>query len=381
MLFTLEALNAKHGDALILHYGEVDRPRTIVIDGGPSGVYKATLAPRLEQLRASRAGEEEPLEIDMLMVSHIDDDHVNGVIDLMEDLSEKVEDEQPVPYRIATLWHNSFDDIVDPQAAEELKKLPGRVPAGATPEGGAGPASVAVAASVDQGRVLRRLAARLTVRLNSPFDGLVSSADGPGPTVSLKEGLKFTIVGPSAGRLNKLNEEWDEILRKRAAKAKLGAEDAAYLDQSAFNLASIVVIAEAGGKTMLLTGDARGDDILEGLKAEGLLKRGKAHFDFLKLPHHGSERNVETDFFRRVTADHYLISADGRHGNPEVATLEMISEARDTDDFTVHLTNSEPRLVEFFEAEKGRGRTYRTVFREPQSPSMLIELGSESLAD
>lgn len=381
MLFTLEALNAKHGDALILHYGAVESPRTLVIDGGPSGVYKATLAPRLEELRTSRAGEEEPLEIDLLMVSHIDDDHVNGVIDLMEDLSEKIEDEQPVPYRIATLWHNSFDDIVDPQGADELKQLPARVPPAALFDGGAEPASVAVAASVDQGRVLRQLAAKLTVGLNAPFEGLVSSADGPGPSVTLKDGLKITVIAPSDGRLKKLNEKWDEILRKRAAQEELGAKDAAYLDQSVFNLSSIVVVAEADGRTMLLTGDARGDDILEGLEAEGLLKSGTAHFDFLKLPHHGSERNVETDFFRKVTTDHYLISADGKHGNPEVATLKMISDARDSDDFTIHLTNSEPRLVDFFEAEKSRGRTYRTVFRDPRSTSMLIELGSESLAD
>jgi hypothetical protein len=150
-----------------------------------------------------------------------------------------------------------------------------------------------------------------------------------------------------------------------------------------FNLSSIVVVAEAGGKSILLTGDARGDDILDGLEAEGLLKKGgTVHFDVLKLPHHGSERNVETDFFRQVTADHYVISADGRDGNPEVATLQMISDARkDSDDFTVHLTNSERRLVKFFEAEKGRGRKYRSAFRDRQGLSMRIDLGSEPLAD
>jgi beta-lactamase superfamily II metal-dependent hydrolase len=381
MLFTLETMNAKHGDALILHYGAADAPRTIVIDGGPAGVYNATLAPRLEELKASRAGDEDPLEIDILMVSHIDDDHVNGVIELMNDLADKVENEQPVPYEITTLWHNSFDDIVDSEAGDELKSLPAKVErSGAA----AGPASVAVAASVDQGRTLRRLASKLSVKLNSPFTGLVSAADGPGPTVEFKGGLKFTIIAPSEGRLKRLNKEWDRVLRKRAAKdAEKAAKDAAYLDRSVFNLSSIVVIAEAGGKSILLTGDARGDDILKGLEAEGVLKKGgTVHFDVLKLPHHGSEHNVKTEFFGQVTADHYVISADGRDGNPEVATLQMISDARnDSDDFTVHLTNSEPRLVEFFKAEKGKGRKYRSAFRDPQALSMRIDLGSEPLAD
>ena len=40
MLFTLEAVQALHGDALLLHFGKTSAPELIVIDGGPSiGVY------------------------------------------------------------------------------------------------------------------------------------------------------------------------------------------------------------------------------------------------------------------------------------------------------------------------------------------------------
>ena len=48
---------------------------------------------------------------------------------------------------------------------------------------------------------------------------------------------------------------------------------AAYLDRSVFNLSSIVILAEFKRKRMLLTGDARGDDILAGLRSSGLLDR------------------------------------------------------------------------------------------------------------
>ena len=46
-VFTLEALEAKYGDSLLLHYGDHTDPRLIVIDGGPAAVYKAALRPRL----------------------------------------------------------------------------------------------------------------------------------------------------------------------------------------------------------------------------------------------------------------------------------------------------------------------------------------------
>jgi hypothetical protein len=378
MLFTLEALNARHGDSLILHFGDAGAPRTILIDGGPATVYNQTLRKRLGELRASRAGDGEPLEIEILMVSHIDDDHVNGVIALMEDLADKVEDNSPLPYRIGTLWHNSFDDIVGPARSasfREVTEVVNRRPAAAGPESGA------VAASIDQGRVLRQLAKKLSVPLNERFDKLVCSADGPGPVVDLG-GVKLTILAPSTGRLQDLEKKWDEFVKARAAKeAEKAAEAAAYLDRSVFNLSSIVAVAEAGGRTILLTGDARGDDILKGLKAEGLLKRNKVHFDVLKLPHHGSIRNVEADFFERVTADHYVVSADGRHGNPEVKTLQLISDARGTDDFTIHLTNRESRLVKFFKDEKAKGKKYGVEFRKPSALSMKLDLGTDPLSD
>ena len=79
MLFTLEALDAGKGDALLLHFGTIATPELIVIDGGPSGVYRRVLKPRLEELRASR-GENDRLTIRLAMVSHIDDDHINGIL-------------------------------------------------------------------------------------------------------------------------------------------------------------------------------------------------------------------------------------------------------------------------------------------------------------
>ena len=37
----------------MLHYGTKKEPRLIMIDGGPSGVYKPQLRPRLDRIRAA----------------------------------------------------------------------------------------------------------------------------------------------------------------------------------------------------------------------------------------------------------------------------------------------------------------------------------------
>jgi hypothetical protein len=70
-----------------------------------------------------------------------------------------------------------------------------------------------------------------------------------------------------------------------------------------------------------------------------------------------------------------VASGDGKHGNPEIATLEMISEARGDSVFTLHLTYREERLEKFFKKEKKAGKKYKVLFRDDDSLSMQVDLG------
>jgi hypothetical protein len=374
MIFSLEALQAKHGDALLLHYGPPAAPKLIVIDGGPAGVYKAALKPRLDQLRAARAADGR-LPIRMVMVSHLDDDHINGVLAMVNGLADAAAANKDRPYEVDELWHNSFDDVIGPTGVPAgLAKVAataaadGGVPAGAPMHRHA----AAVLASVPQGRNLRDAARRLGLDVNRAYDGgLVTTADGSFKKTKVDAGLSFTVLGPDRRRVDELQAEWDAKI-KALGLAKL----AAYVDESVFNLASIVVLAEVGGRTMLLTGDARGDDVLRALREAKLLKAKPFHVDVLKIPHHGSDHNVDTDFFRDVTADHYVVSGDGKHGNPEPATLEMLVEARGADRYTVHVTNREPRSAAFLDkAAKAAGRKFKVVYRKPSALSVRVDLG------
>jgi len=387
MLFTLEALHAKHGDSLLLHYGKPNAPKLIVIDGGPAGVYKASLSPRLAELKESRSPNG-PLSIRMLMVSHLDDDHVNGVLAFLDDLVEKQNDNEELPYDILTVWNNTFDDIVGNDTQELIKALSAAIDAHISGKAASvdiplSREGTALAASVTQGRDVRNNAKLLALGMNDPFDGLVATPAKGKKSVTLGDGLKFTVLGPVKERVEKLQEEWNEVLKKKGLATDKNGKSlaAAFVDESVFNLSSIVVLAEAGKKRMLLTGDARGDDVMNTLKSSGLMKAGKIHVDLLKLPHHGSDRNVATEFFRSITADHYVVSADGRFGNPEISTLQMISEARGKDKFTIHLTNREKRLDKFFAAEKKKGKKYSVVYRDPKELSLWVDLGDDPLAD
>jgi hypothetical protein len=386
MIFSLEALQALHGDSLIVHYGRAGAPRFIVIDGGPASVFADALQPRLDEIKGEHH-RDEPLPIQLLMVSHIDDDHVHGVLDLAEHLVDLEDADEEKPYRLLRLWHNSFDEILgngDDEIFSELgtgattASVSALLPAGMPMEAEV----AAVVASVGQGRALRQHARRLNLLpANRPFQGLVMAPAGGGQPFELASGhgLRLRVLNPDERRVRSLHAKWEAELRK-AKKKTTSALAAAFTDRSVFNLSSIVVLLELDGATMLLTGDARGDDILAGLGAAGLLSGGRIELDLLKLPHHGSDRNVSTDFFRKVRAKHYVVSANGEHDNPDIAALKMLSEARDDDDFTLHLTNRTgkkrigPKLQAFFAAETNAGRKYRVRFREDDAASIIVDL-------
>jgi hypothetical protein len=354
MIFSLDVRRARKGDCLILHCGTKAKPRLIMIDGGPKSVYKPHLRPRLLEIRQARGlGSHQPLLVDLLMVSHVDDDHIQGILDLTRELRDA--GAQAPMIRVASLWHNSFDDVIgnDPQeltASVSGGFGPASLNGGLAPEASidlgdkatdedreVARSTLMVLASIEQGHRLRGDAGVLGWTPNAEFGGKLILA-GKQP-IDLGDGLEFTVAGPLAPELKALQKKHDEWLKTRNKAKSDEAALAAYVDKSVPNLSSIVVLAQQGGKRILLTGDARGDKILTGLESTGLVKKGGSlHVDILKVPHHGSSNNLDDDFFERVKADHYVFSGNGEHGNPERETLEMLFKARAKEPFEMHLT-------------------------------------------
>jgi hypothetical protein len=374
-VFTLEALEAKYGDSLLLHYGDAADPRLIVIDGGPAAVYGETLRPRLDQIQQKRGGGQ--LEIRMLMVSHIDLDHINGVLKLTQAMRKDQEDGRQLPFDILTLWHNSFDDLVGSAGASALQA------------GGAAAAFGdvgAIVAGVAEGRRLRQDADALAINMNSGFDDLIQFDTAAKP-LRIGGKLSFTVVGPRKTELDKLKEDWKKklgpILEKEKQK-EAAKEEAAKPDTSIPNLSSIVVLAEFGDpgktKTMLLTGDARGGYIVKSLTDAGKLANGPLKVDILKLPHHGSARNCTPDLFASVLADHYVVSANGQNDNPDLETFDNLFAARPGGGYTIWLTNDVANAVAHIKAKRPAGVGLEIRHEDPPNKkdvSVKIELADK----
>lgn len=365
MLFTLEALPAEEGDCLLLHWGTRDKPKIALIDGGPGRVYENDLRPRLEEVVTNLGVAQLPLEL--VMVSHMDSDHIVGIKKLCSALKREIDNNAPTDsrtIRMTRLWLNVFNDVLgdsvdgyyntltaslqasvnskpNPKLIDKLKEALLEKGEDDDEEEAEFDARniAAVLAGHGEGRSVRDdhrflLEQGQTATLNHPF----GSKDGKPTLITLEKtpkpltlsSLKITITGPADAEIEKLQQEFDKYIKEKGLSAE--AVLAAYADKSVKNLSSIVCYVEFGKgadkKTILLTGDARGDLIVEGLKKKKLLKKGKLEVDIFKVPHHGSDNNAEPELFEQIVADTYVLSGDGQHGNPERETLGWITDAR-----------------------------------------------------
>lgn len=349
MIFSLEALQAEQGDCFLLHCGDDADPIVLLVDGGPGrDVYDARLRNRLLALR-SRFG---ALALPLVVCSHIDDDHVGGVLALVEDVESGALD-----IGINCLWHNRPLDLVGEADEEKLAAILREDDEGEryatalmkefVDQDWEVDANFAyVVASVQEGDELYDDAQKAKIPINCGFQGLVMAPTPSAGYVNLTvDELNLVVIGPDAARIAALRKKWQQETKNRsvdelrASSAKIAAVVAGNHDTSVTNLSSIVFLAELAGHTILMTGDARGDYIIDGLKRAGRLQNGGAHVDVLKLQHHGSARNADESFFATVTANDYVISANGLYGNPDLATFDALVNARGETGYRVWLTN------------------------------------------
>jgi hypothetical protein len=322
-MIALEAFSAKEGDALLLHYEDDSGPRYAIIDGGPAGVFTDVVAPRLAELDPTNNG----LRIEFASVSHVDGDHVDGVLDWFEEMTNNVGAGSDVlfwnsPRAMPAPAQPAGGQIKQPKRAD-LEKLIATL----TP----GKAMAVKVQSYKTGTQLDGLATDAGTSINPPHGSRLIAGDVlPDDIVGP---LKIKVTGPSIKVLEKMLLKW-----QKTAPIDVTPQS---IDTSVTNLSSLVLHVRAGkSKTMLLCGDARADHILQGLADAGFAASPEKPLkvSILKVPHHGSDRNAfsgplakdKWKFFESVLAKHYVFSADGRFDNPSPATVQHVVEVNKT---------------------------------------------------
>jgi ribonuclease BN (tRNA processing enzyme) len=364
------------GDCLLLTSAD---GKNVLIDGGMSNSYTTHVAPALNKLHIDKQ------VLDLVYVSHIDQDHIAGVLKMADDLMAwRVFDFQrehgnttikppkvPRPPEVKVIWHNSFSDMlgknkgpIEEQLASCAALLSSRKDLNFREVAAAcGGLATSMGEAV---RLNRRIGPRqLNVPLNPDFAGKLMIRDGANGALNVGS-MSMTIIGPAKKDLENLRKDWNDWLqtvdgakqvegiRKRADKdddllnsSEVGVQlGSLYAEADALaialakklgnrkrvtlpNLASLMFLVEENGKSLLLTGDGHWQDILDGLEVTGKLAAGGSMFvDVLKVQHHGAEYNWEHEFGRRVIARNYVFCGNGSEENPELDVVQAVIDSR-----------------------------------------------------
>jgi len=312
----LTFLDARQGDAIWVRWGA---GRQLFVDMGTSGTGRA-LADRF------RALPEDQRAFELLVVTHVDTDHIGGV------LTGLVDPDQPVPVTFRDVWFNGWEHLNGLVPADERSPL--------EPMGGV------------QGELL---GAWLRDRAwNDAFGrAAVVRSETELPRIELPDGLTITVVAPVQERLTDLIPEWRDAVEAALEKGTLTdvspglepmgpstpptlesrvdlellSEDPSPVDSSKPNATSIALVLEHEGKRALLTGDSIASELIGGL---ALLDAGdRVPFDLVKLPHHGSRNNVARALVQAIECPLWVFSSDGttfRHPDA-IAVSRVVRDA------------------------------------------------------
>ncbi len=365
-MLSLHVIQAEFGDCFILELKSENQSTTILIDGGPSQTFQNHLKPTLQKLELNG-------NIDLIVLSHIDNDHIFGIIDLLNEIKHQREKGIKELVKIRRIWHNSFKNLL--QLKEEPQKIISTLFQTQDLIKMKNISESIIMKGFQQGTDLTDLAKSLNIPINQGLGKAIFVEDKV--TSTRLKNINLHIFGPTKKNLEKLQKEWNEWFTKKqqARKSDLGLIQ--ILDNSVPNLASIMFLIEIKNKKILFTGDGLGRDVIDLLSKNKMLdKNGKFYVNVLKVPHHGSERNTSLEFFKTVIAEYYVISANGRDDNPSLNTLKWIIESGKSSKTTkkIILTNMTPNVKKVLEEYNQINFNYESLILEKNSDFLTIYL-------
>lgn len=293
-IFRMHSLYAGHGDCLWIEYGDDSDVYRILVDAGTAATAGRVKA-ALDKVRTPAKSHE------LLVVTHVDADHIAGVLPIVESDS--------YANNFRDIWFNGRTHLNPGSTLEPFGAVQGE---------------------------------RLTTALRQ--EGVPWNAFFGGKSVSLKQddspvsmllpgGAKLTLLSPSWSQLQSLIPKWEREVKKAgldpsldevppqevpAGFEALGGINVDQLAASPFqedtaeaNGSSIAMLIEYAGKRLLLGADAHPSILISSIKK---LSGGRPlPVDVFKLPHHGSKFNVSRELMEMIPCKTALFSTSGAY--------------------------------------------------------------------
>ena len=308
--------DAGKGDCVAIKFtGDSGMRHGVIFDSGPTSAARA-FEDTVDLIKRECG------QVDMVCITHQDEDHLGGLLRYLQHGRRSG--------AIREVWMN-HDTAQNPVPSQEDGLL-----------------------SAAQRKTIYQRAAEAGVP--------VSTHIVVGKTRHL-DGATITVIAPTeasrtAGLVSPLRAEPAGLASRRDWHCKTSELSRAPLpasDRSPSNTSSIVVVFELGGLRALLTGDAPAEAFVPCLSAFGK----PARFDLVKLPHHGSARNICESWTERISCNDYVICSDGtRH--PDKQTVAKLASWHDV----VTIWSARAWWEQGFSREEDEGALQTVSFRK-----------------
>lgn len=346
----IKVFPAGAGDCILVEFIKEDY--RILIDGGYAETYRKYLKKHLIELATQGK------RINLLIVTHIDSDHIGGIQAFFEEngLAEK-----PTVIGVDEVWYNAFFHVntmkvhqkVIPYTIKEVLRCSLAVHNEVKSDGRND-------ISVFQGNTVAGLLIERGYNWNSLWKGNAVCVKNSWQK-QLTDKIQCTLLGPREKELDELAQIWISKLKNNVKKfivcddmlyseafecyyAHNGKEkeesvrkDVAFdikerekeidlmkwvdewsgqIDNRETNRSSIAFMLEYEGVKLLFPGDC---------PIQLFQKNLPKIIDVVKLPHHGSEKNINKEFIDNTEVSYYILSTNGqRHGHPSKQVIANI---------------------------------------------------------
>ncbi|MFM2599554.1 ComEC/Rec2 family competence protein [Vibrio fortis] len=287
-------LQAKNGDAILLtFFDEQDIERHVLIDGGTATTYKQkSKKENINDGPLKKVVDEIP-QVDLLILTHIDDDHIAGLLNWFECDDDALT-------KVKKVWFNSgcllSEYFKKPQTNQEdplIKKI---------------------------------LDNNTSVRQGLKFVDMIKEAGIWDRTVIKSTdryqifGLEFLILSPNDHKLELLLGKWEKDKKSLNTRSRNDysltikqhiSNDSFKEDKSIPNGSSISFVIKDNEKNYVFLSDSHPSVIIESLTNLGITPDNPLPAEFVKVSHHGSKHNTNNELLELIDTNRYVFSSNG----------------------------------------------------------------------
>ena len=291
---SINSLRAGVGDCFHIRYRTDRGFKNILIDGGYTIAINYRNLKKYLQENIFKYNE----ILDLVVVTHIDDDHIRGIYEMVKDFqAEKI---------IGKLWYNSIRE--------------------------------------------ENYSRKISIRKAFKFEDIIKEEDFwtnciVTPTNYTNDNMykifdnycKISVLCPGRKQIESLLKEVKKASKINNKKyydhdktfGELMNEvndDGVVFSENSINESSIVLLLEIHGRKLLFLADSNPDVVMTAVSSFLEFNNlQKLNIDLVKVSHHGSENNTSTKLLRLINCNNYLISSDGNRGKlPDKIVLAKI---------------------------------------------------------